>query len=112
MNQMNSNFDLTIEEINALYDISKRLKESFDERVSVKKILAKNPSSGMYQREENAKQEYQKALQDFNYWLENFVVLKENKINEISKDRLVKYIQKETLRVINEYFENNKKEEN
>ena len=110
---MNSDFDLTIEEVNTLYEIAKRLKENLDERINTKKILAKNPSAAMYQREADAKERYQKALQDYNYWLENFVAYKdENKINKIQRERLLKYIQTETTKIINDYFDNNEKEEN
>lgn len=67
MNQMNS------EEINKLYDIAKRLKESYDNEMSAKAIISKNPSSSMRQRESTAKEEYNKALNDFNYFVANYV---------------------------------------
>ena len=64
---------MSAEQINELYDISKRLKESWDERVSTKAVISKNPSSSMRQRESNAKEEYVKALNDFDYFVKNYV---------------------------------------
>ena len=64
---------MSAEQINELYDISKRLKESRDERVSTKAVISKNPSSSMRQRESNAKEEYVKALNDFDYFVKNYV---------------------------------------
>ena len=61
------------ERINELYDIACRLKNSYDERVATKAILAKNPSSAMHQRYAEAKGEYTKALNDFGAFVAEYV---------------------------------------
>lgn len=61
------------ESINELYDIARRLKNSYDERAATKAILAKNPSSAMHQRYEEAKGEYAKALHDFGEFVVKYV---------------------------------------
>jgi hypothetical protein len=61
------------ERINELYDIACRLKSSYDERVATKAVLAKNPSSAMHQRYEEAKGEHTKALYDFGEFIAKYV---------------------------------------
>ena len=61
------------ERINELYDIACRLKNSYDERVATKAVLAKNPSSAMHQRYAEAKGEYMKALYDFGEFVGKYV---------------------------------------
>ena len=69
------------ETINELYDISKRLKESYDEKINAKAILSKNPSSSIRERERIAKEEYIKALNDYEYFMKKYVVFKEKEDN-------------------------------
>lgn len=56
-----------------MYDIACRLKNSYDERVATKAVLAKNPSSAMHQRYAEAKGEYMKALYDFGEFVGKYV---------------------------------------
>ena len=69
------------EQIDSLYEISSRLKSLKDERINCKKLQVSVPSHSINERYTNVKEEYAKALNDFNYWLENFVKFNEKEEN-------------------------------
>ena len=68
---------MTSEQIDSLYEVASRLKNLKDERINYKRLQVNAPSHSINERYTNIKEEYVKALNDFNYWLENFVVFTE-----------------------------------
>lgn len=68
---------MTSEQIDSLYEVASRLKNLNDERINYKRLQVNAPSHSINERYTNIKEEYVKALNDFNYWLENFVVFTE-----------------------------------
>ena len=69
--------EMSNEQIDSLYEVASRLKNLKDERINYKKLQVNVPSHSINERYSNIKEEYVKALNDFNYWLENFVKFKE-----------------------------------
>ena len=126
MNQKNNNEERENLNVDELYDIVKRLKDNKLEKQSTAAVLRKNPNMTMRQRYDIAKAEYQRALTDFNYFVEKYVYLypstinkvkvnedgsiskmeSDNVISEISKQRLLKIIQDETEKVLSQYLKN------
>jgi len=126
MNQKNNNEERENLNVDELYDIAKRLKDNKLEKQSTAAVLRKNPNMTMRQRYDIAKAEYQRALTDFNYFVEKYVYLypstinkvkvnedgsiskmeSDNVISEISKQRLLKIIQEETEKVLSQYLKN------
>lgn len=122
-NQTNNN-EKDYLDVDELFTIASRLKKWKDEKNGTKRILEKNPSSIIRERYDNAKIEYNKALQDFHYFIEKYIYLypdsvspiiftedgtckvisKDNHITEIQKDRLLAIIQKEIDKELNTYF--------
>ncbi len=82
MNQKNNNEE-NILDVDKLYEIASRLKESKNNRINAKSILAKNPSSTINQRYIDAKKEYGKALNDFNDFINNYIKINPDGINQI-----------------------------
>lgn len=72
MTQMNN------EDIEKLYSIASHLKVANDSMMSYEELLKKNPSHTTRERYVAAFTEYEKALSDFNYFLENFIVFSNN----------------------------------
>jgi len=58
---------------NDLYNIASRLKLFKEERIECKAILQKNPSRNIRERYNKAKEEYGRALNDFSYFVNNFI---------------------------------------
>lgn len=69
------------EQIDSLYEISSRLKLYKDSRETYKKLQVSAPSHSINERYSEIKQEYVRALNDFDYWLKNYVVYKEKEEN-------------------------------
>ncbi|MBQ3415519.1 MAG: hypothetical protein IJH39_09300 [Clostridia bacterium] len=101
MNQMNNELnELNVDE---LYSIASHLKVAKDSMEGYEKMIEKNPSHSMRQNYVNAFNEYKKAFNDFNYFLENYIVFdtpKDNKISNLQKEKILGYI----TRKINEEF--------
>ena len=87
MNQKNNNNEENILDVDKLYDIASRLKEAKSNRISAKSILAKNPSSTINKRYIDAKEEYGKALNDFNNFVNNYIEINPDGINQIIFDK-------------------------
>lgn len=87
MNQKNNNNEENILDVDELYKITSRLKEAKSNKVNSKSILAKNPSSTINQRYINAKKEYEKALNDFNFFVNNYIKVNFDGINQIIFDK-------------------------
>ena len=87
MNQKNNNNEENILDVDELYKIASRLKEAKSNKVNSKSILAKNPSSTINQRYINAKKEYGKALNDFNIFVNNYIKVNFDDINQIIFDK-------------------------
>ena len=86
MNQKNNNNEENILDVDELYEIASRLKEAKNNRISAKSILVKNPSSTINQRYINAKEEYGKALNDFDKFVNNYIKINPDSINQIIFD--------------------------
>ena len=104
---MNNNEE-NILDVDELYKIASRLKEAKSNRISAKSILAKNPSSTINQRYINAKQEYGKALNDFNNFVNNYIEINLDSVNQIifNKDvndetiiRIIKKVKEELEKI-------------
>ena len=104
MNQMNNN-DENILDVDKLYNIAKRLKDSKMERVGLKSILKKNPGPTIRERYSKAKLDYIEALTDFDVFVtkyikinplisENPLVLTSEEVSDIIKGILEKRIKK------------------
>lgn len=122
-NQTNNN-EKDYLDVDELFTIAARLKKWKDEKNGTKRILEKNPSSSIRERCYSAKIEYNKALQDFHYFIEKYIYLYpdsvspiiftedgackmvgvDNNISEINKERLSKIIESQIENVIKEYF--------
>lgn len=87
MNQMNNNNEENILDVDELYKIASRLKKSKDERVSLKAILKKNPGPSIRDRYEKEKIEYLKALNDFDDFVNNYVKINPDDVNQIIFDK-------------------------
>ena len=68
---------MTKEQVDSLYEVASRLKVYRDARENYKKLQMSTPSHSINERYSNVKEEYVKALNDFDYWLKNFVVFEE-----------------------------------
>lgn len=104
MNQMNNN-DEKFLDVDELYNIAKRLKDSKMERVGLKAILKKNPGPTIRERYAKAKLDYIEALTDFDVFItkyiktnplisENPLVLTSEEVSDIIKSILEKRIKK------------------
>ena len=71
------------EQIDSLYEIVSRLKVYKDSRESYKKLQVSAPSHSINERYASVKEEYIKALNDFDYWLENYVKYDKKEIEEV-----------------------------
>jgi len=77
MNQMNSELnELNVDE---LYSIASKLKVSKDAMESYEGLLKKNPSHSTRERYSEMLNEYNKALNDYKYFVEHFVIFDEKK---------------------------------
>lgn len=64
-----------------LYGIVSELNDSHKELNATKLIKEKNPSRTIAERELTMQERYYKALTDFNYFLNNCIVIKEKEEN-------------------------------
>lgn len=64
-----------------LYDIVSEMNDSRKELDATKLIKEKNPSRTISERELTMQERYYKALTDFNYFLNNCIVIKEKEEN-------------------------------
>ena len=74
MNQKNNKID-----VDKLFDIVAHMKSSHDNLMMYEKLLENNPSHGARQMKEEYAEQYERALNDFNYFVENFVKIKNKK---------------------------------
>jgi len=114
MNQKNNNNEENILDVDKLYNIASRLKEAQSNRISAKNILAKNPSSTINKRYIDAKEEYGKALNDFNNFVNNYIEINPDGINQIifNKDvndetviRIIKKVKEELEKIVKKELE-------
>lgn len=67
--------------VDKLFDIAYDMKSANDNRIAYKKLIANNPSHGARSEYEKFKEEYVKALNDFDYFVQNYVKYKEKEEN-------------------------------
>lgn len=72
---------LSDKEMTELYGIVSELNDSHKELNATKLIKEKNPSRTIAERELTMQERYYKALTDFNYFLNNCIVIKEKEEN-------------------------------
>ena len=75
------NNKMTEEQVDQLYDIALRMKKGMDDSISYAKINENIPSHSMTERVNSAKEEYLKAYNDFEYFVNNYIVFKEKEEN-------------------------------
>ena len=108
MNQMNNNKEYFFD-VNKLYDIASRLKNTDTERRGVKAVISKNPSRSMNERYDIATKEYQKALDDFGYFVDEYIIFeRKEEISQVQLNKIINQINIDIDKVFEEY----KKEEN
>ena len=105
MNQMNNNENIL--DIEKLYNIAKRLKESRLERISSKAVLKKSPSDAMQRRYSEAKLDYFKALTDFDLFVRDYIRINSKEgLQKINEEELRNFIHLRLNDAFDEYFKN------
>ena len=107
MNQMNNNEE-NILDVEKLYELASRLKESRDERINLKAILKKNPGPSIRNRYDAEKIKYLNALNDFYFFAKNYVNVVNSKegVQKFNEEELRNFINSKLNSAFDEYFKN------